>query len=168
MTDFYNKSWKAGEALSPLKLNRYISGNYEFLRYRNRSNGSSASDYVLGATIAAVDDSKFNLTYSVRESEDVLLTIRWAALATSIASYMRWDILIDDSYYLSSGTPTPSTQHLGRLSVPVINVPFMQSYRRKISDLSTGSHTFSLRAMRNGAVTISGTNYPTRFEVEGY
>jgi hypothetical protein len=153
------KNWKAGEALLPAKLNSYIGGQNDFLRYRNRVICTDTSNYnVTSGTLTALADNVYLTPFEVKQGEDLLVSFDLSATINAISNFVWFDLFIDDSYYLSSGTATALTRGIGVLYPNEAAIAQKIIGRRLISGLSTGAHTFSLHAARSaGTQTMTGT-----------
>ncbi len=163
---FQPKTWKAGEALTPALLNRFIGDQNDFLRYRNRVSALNTTAYAPAvATLAALDDTVFRLSFYVNQGEDVRLILGIDYTLSLVTTYMFADVWVDDSYYLSSGTATPLTRGI------VVATPYVASaqdyirYSFPITGLETGTHTFSLH-MARAAGTLGLLR--TEMILEGY
>ena len=71
------KTWLAGEGVTPSKLNRYLSEQTDYLRYRLRTQATITTDIALSnASMAAIDDTQLKLAHSLTEGADLMLTVR--------------------------------------------------------------------------------------------
>lgn len=160
------KTWQAGEALTPAKLNAYIGEQNDFLRYRNRVQTLSTTGYIMtAASLTALADNEFRHLFDVKQNEDVLLTLEIIYNINTVTAATYFDIFIDDDYYLSSGLTTPLTRGSFSKIVPEANQNIQINFRRLIRNLSAGEHSFSLHAART-AGTVNFVR--VKMETEGY
>lgn len=146
------KTWRAGEALSPAKLNTYIGDQNDFLRYRNVEIKSGLT-WNNATSLAANNDNTLKAHFIVQEDEDILLTymLRFQHTVTGVVYA---DFYIDDTYYLSSGTATPLTNGACVGSANAAAIPTELLYRKLITGLEAGAHTVSVHGARaSGTVT---------------
>lgn len=164
------KTWKAGEGLTPSKLNTYLRNQLNYLRYRNRAEASDTTDVsISGATVSAVDDNKFKISHSVAKNADVLLRFVGQFQGSSVNNDLRFDIFVDNSYYVSSLAASPLTRGLWVVGCYTINTDQALDFKWSLQGLSEGAHTFSLHAWRSaGTFTIKGTTRTTRISAEDY
>lgn len=166
MTKLWNNphQWDVGELNSHTKM-QAVSDALEWIKDRPYDNklvtnqGSSLTQVVTGAgNWFALSDALFTLNISTAVANE---RIRfdfmgiWSTTA-AIANAFYWDILVDDTNYASSGTPTSSGVGLAQLvSVVAANVlqPFNVFAHYVVP--TAGLHTFKLRVAGTTAQTIT-------------
>jgi hypothetical protein len=160
------KNWKAGEALTPLKLNTYVSSQFDYLRYRNPVACEDSTGIVLSSTtLIELSYATLKLITEVQDNEDLLIETRMWYRADSFGSsrILFFDFFVDDTYYLSSGTPTAKTRGVMESQPNETNQLQVLTYRTIVQGLTQGEHTFSLYAGNvAGTITFGRINLYAR------
>lgn len=161
-------TWKYKEVWTATQLNQEMRDNLEFLKMKPRNYAelrgvANDTPTILTASWTAVNDSNWQCNITTSEAnEEVFLYLCVGFTVTTSAQKVDFDILIDNSIYLSSLTATPSTNGIGGTYVPTANA-FYISLRHRYVVPSVGSHNFKLRAKTgtsNSVMTfITATQY---------
>lgn len=166
------RQWDIAEPITAEKLQAY-SDALEWLKDRPRSivvSKSSNFVIVLSTTVwAAVSDAALtlSLTTSVANEDVVLYWEGVYSTATAVGTIAAaWDILVDDTNYISSGTPTPAAFGC-RLMYNAAGSGNVQNFafQKRWTVPTAGVHTFKLRVL--GSTTNTLTVYSSSaFEFE--
>lgn len=161
------KNWQAGEALTPAKLNTYISAQNNYLRYRNPIVIESAGGSVFTNTSATplLISNDYEVLIDVQENEDILANFKMWAQSNTNTAISWFDLLIDNTYYLSSGLDTPLARGLVAFQASEASQYQLITHRRIIQGLTKGEHRITLTAARS-ANTLTMTR--VAFTVGGY
>lgn len=168
--------WDIGELVDDLKMQE-VSNALEWLKDRPFdqklliNTGANTVQAVTGVgNWFAIDDANLTLNIStVSANERVKVTFDLIFSTSGAASSgIWWDVLVDDTYYLSSGTATSSTIGLGiyfsTMAAAGVQRIFFEAYG---NILAAGAHTLKVRFGGTNATTITiyrtNTNNPIRF-----
>lgn len=151
--------WVVREAITATKLNE-ISESLNFLFKTARSIvtqfGGGTNLTSTNTSFAAVDDAQFTLSIDVPEGADVLCWFNAAAQHSLTTGSAIFDVLIDDTNYVSSGTGTPATTGcFPQRSIQGTSAAYVGG-NLIIEGLSAGVHTFKLRwkVITAGTITL--------------
>lgn len=142
------REWVVGEAISATKLNE-ISESLNYIHEKPKSVVTiygSGTDLTTGSTTyVAVDDAQFTLSLEVQAGEDVRLWLTLVHTNATTGTLNDYDVIIDDTTYVSANIGTPLTQGIirGRIAAGAVNQS--NNAYLVISGLSAGVHTFKLR-----------------------
>ena len=101
------KTWRNQEAITPEKLNEQISQNLAYLSKRPSVISYGHNDAYSTTTSWAAIDEQLLVASLYTYGGDILLTFQTVGRVTAASGTLRFDVLIDDYYYLSSLTDTP-------------------------------------------------------------
>lgn len=160
------KLWEVGNPLTDVEMNA-ISNNLEWLKSRpyalKEGNTAGNKAIALSTTIwAAIDDTYYTLTLETTEANDDILflgSFLWSSNGAANSSHF-YDILVDDSYYISSGTSTPAAKGKRQVySQGAAGIIASNSFIVHYKQPTVGVHTYKLRVL--GAVAQTVTWYNT-------
>lgn len=169
-----NDSWQLGDGVSATRLNK-ISGNLDYLlkpdmfiaTIRNASDISKALTTYTAPV--AIDDAQFTLSFTAKANTRLLIGgyLPYVSSATA-ARIVRFDWLMDDTYYMSSNTTTPlagGLSNTGYIDTAAAGAPVSFSY--VYENPTVGAHTWKLRAWGSAATTatVSLTGFVAQFYI---
>lgn len=166
-----SKTWRAGENITEGALNLHIENKMKWLYGKNvnfvRKSGTSYSTTSTTFVPVGAEDIK---TYLVTEGNDIMVRLCLTPFPNGLASRLCYfDILVDDSYYISSLTATPLTDGLANYQSNV-GFPHTISIEALLTEMDAGLHTFVLYYKTSAADTPASVaaNTPTLLMVEEY
>lgn len=159
------KTWATGEALTASDLNLHLRDNLLYLfnrpiviaELRNAANITISS-----STMVAVDDNFYNLDLEVNSGRAKISLIGGTVVQTS-GAHAIFDLLIDNTTYLSSNTGTPDTNGSQYIGSDTTGAAFpLSSFQFIVTGLSAGSHNFKLRFRSSSGANITFVRANTR------
>lgn len=162
------RTWATLEQITATYLNEQLRDNLEYLYNRPHSfvtirNGTNVN--ITSTSFAALDDGQFTLELTTTGGDiEIWLTGTFEHGSGGVA--VMFDVLMDNTTYLSSMTGTPLTNGLAAFFAPNVGYDTITSLRYTISGITADTHNFKLRVR-----TTSGTgvwlaaNYCTQFGV---
>ena len=169
------KLWEVGDPITEVEMNA-ISDNLNWLQDRpmmiKEGNAFGNKTIVLSTTVwQAIDDTNFTLTLETSHvNDDVLFTGDWCWSSNGVQGTQHYyDILVDDTYYISSGTATPNAKGK-RIATNPVNSNIVMNYSLMIhyKQPTVGVHTYKLRVLGSTAATViwyNQTGYEMSFGV---
>lgn len=166
------KTWVEGERVSANELSQQLSDNITWLYERNIdvSQVSGVSDYLSPNVNQWSTIGVLRCTLNKERDETLIRTCFSGGIAHSQYGGIVWlDVLIDNSYYASSLTPTPLTDGISSLrglgSLYTMNTKF-DFY---IPNILSGVHEFRMQWKTNlTQASLNVTNTIAQFSVEEY
>lgn len=156
--------WAKAERMTSVKMQE-VSNALEWLKDRPYAvarvtgQGANITQACTGNTnFFAANDTLYALSLTTAVANEKVLVMFRSHWSTSgaIASQMNWDVLLDDTNYLSSGTATPTPggiHHLSSVGAAAVIQPF---FCWGIFTIPTaGIHTLKLRIAGTNATTIT-------------
>lgn len=152
------KTWGYKDVFTATEGNE-MSDNLRYLKKPSRDfkdlKGMSGVVAALTTTLAAVDDTNLLLSLTTYEAnEDVFFTLNGSMSLATAAQYLYFDVLVDNTWYASSGTGVALANNLFPHYMTTNAIVYLISYTKKIIIPTAGVHTFKLRAR----VSTTGTN----------
>lgn len=149
----YNKSWLAGESITPDKLNNYASGVLERLHNKNLAIVKTGALNLLYLSNNTNTFSKYNrsmrVALEIQQGAAVLIafsgTIKQTRLTgTTLSAFNHLDVLIDESIYLSTLTATPASDGVFKNRKAALDNTTQGRFHLFLTQLEEGVHTFEL------------------------
>ncbi len=154
------REWVVGEGITATKLNE-ISESINYVHDKPKSIvtifGSGADLTTTSTTIVAVDDAQFTLSLQVIAGESVVVALVVDTTGSTTNINPVYDVIIDDTTYVSSNTATPLTAGLWTRYTPTAatSVSGLPAAPVIITGLVAGVHTFKLRWKVSAAGTAT-------------
>ncbi len=169
------KDWVNTERVTAENLNEQLRDNITWLFEKNlvvaqRSGVTNETTTVTTAPTTSVFVEIFDLSID-KSLEDSALRIELSAsiAISSAGARLRFDVIIDNSYFLSSGTSTPNSDGVAYHEFPAANRDFPMAFGRFLDNVAAGSHRVQLVWwVSAGTGTVNITNTVAQFSVEEY
>ena len=157
------RSWQPKEALTAQRFNQEIHDKIDALNHRP---GDSITIPILGGdeattstTFVAIDDALFKRTVTTQGGDLILLATLPRVATSDDLVEVYFDIYVDGSYYLSSGSGTPRDTGLTANAMSLSTLSAMVQIHTLIPISSVGIHTVSLHWR---VASDTGTIYTTQ------
>lgn len=144
-------TYKYKQVMSAALSNEQLRDNLEYLKMKPRTYAPLAlvTNDVLAATTTyqAVNDLNWAVSIATSEAnEEVFVYFQCLiSLSAGTPQALLLDVLVDNTNYLSSGTPTPITNGVGFFLFATTSATSW-GFRKRLIIPTIGTHTFKLRA----------------------
>lgn len=178
MSVIYRKTWKTGETVTPNKANTFFSEPVERMFNRNmallqvKNTVPSAHDTAnTGGFVPFTPRMVLHLETGENENVRIWVQGNVDLVRTSGSGiiYYRYDVLIDDSFFVSSLSDEPTTD--GMFTSATLNLfPYHCNINAEylVSELEAGEHTFELYARPADTGHTMKFRPASQFGVESY
>lgn len=166
-----SKVWKAGGNVVEGNVDTHIVGKLTYLNEKNVSYNRYEAGVGNITTTATTFTATGIFTSLLTEGNDILTRINLVQFESNVANRIVYlDILVDDSYYLSSLTATPLTDGLCAMQQNG-SLPVNMYLENILTDIDAGWHKFEIYFKSSNAdatVTLWTANVPALLLVEEY
>lgn len=143
-------TYKYKQVMSAALSNEQLRDNLEYLKMKPRNYselGGVASDVpTLTTSLLAVNDLNWTCTITTVEANEEVFVYYQALVNLATGSQLLiLDVLMDNTNYLSSGTPTALTNGIASI-LHASTSNHWGTFRKRVVVASAGTHTFKLRA----------------------
>lgn len=141
------REWKTEDPITKERLNA-ISDDLNYLLNPSRRTitilGSGSNQTTTSATLVDLDAANYAASVELTGKRSVKVRLHGAATNNTLGAFTYFDVLIDNSIYLSNLTATPASTHARFIQTPVANYysPIQLDVEIPIGILSAGVHTF--------------------------
>lgn len=165
------KTWIEGEKLKADEVNEQLTNNLIWLFEKNFdvSQLSGVSDFQTSSTTPVAAGVLSCIIRKFSDETVVRLSFSGSAYNSTASQFVRFDVLIDNLYYASSGTGTPATGGLMQFQQDTAALTNQVSFEAFVPDIEAGVHSFQLMFwVGANTATINVTNTIAQFSVEEY
>ena len=165
------KDWLEGEKLKADEFDEQLTNNLIWLFEKNYDvvQVSGVSDYQT-SSLTPVAVGVLTLQINKVADETVLrFGGTWSMYSNTGSAFTYFDVRMDNSIYLSTGTTSPAAAGLLRYQQDTATIGTQISLEAWIDNVDAGYHTFELVWwVGSGISTINVTNTIAQFSVEEY
>lgn len=150
----YNKDWRSGETVTPDKLNAHVSSTLESMFQKNIAIVRNSNINSLAGLNTTNDFWKFEIPIrvglTIAQGSAVVLgfsgTMRNIRASGTVAGglHMHLDVLIDESFYLSSLAATATSDGVFKNRKNILNGYAQGKFKLFATQLEEGYHSFEL------------------------
>lgn len=165
------KTWLEGEKLTADEINEQLRDNLIWLFEKNYDmvQVSGVSDYQTTSLTPVTNGVLILNINKVRDDTVLRFGGTWSVYSNIASAFIYFDIRMDNSIYLSSGTTTPAAAALLRYQQDTANVVSQISLEAWIDNIDAGLHKFELMwYVGSGTGTMNTTNTIAQFYGEEY
>lgn len=145
------RDWAYGDTAGASVMNQHIRDNLSWLKlpprdYKDVYNIGSNLTLAATTTAQALDDAQLGLTITTSEAnEEVFLTMQGNVSMATAAQYLIADWLMDNTNFVSSGTPTQLGNGIQLIYCLTAGIAYPFYMRKRVVVATAGLHTFKPR-----------------------
>lgn len=168
------KDWLNVTKVTADNFNEQIADNFRWLFEKNiavalRAGIADLTNVNTTAPTVSVHDTVFELQLEKEADTSILMTFSGNVSNSLNLGKTRFDILVDNSYFVSSGTATPLSEGLWFQQFPTAARVVSMQAQRFIANVPDGLHNFKLVWwVSSGTGSINLTNGSCQYSVEEY
>lgn len=174
---FTPNDWLTREKVTADDFNEQIKSNIQWLFEKNILviQRAGITDLTTTNTVAPsttpVASYIINTIFFDKDDQDSSIRFHFDGnvFNTSAANETYFDIIVDQTYFLSTGTATPLTKGMAYVTTQLPSRPLLASFARYLEGVTAGTRRFDLVWWCSGGTsTLNYTNTMVQFSVEEY